>query len=453
MYKKIKQTIALTGTLLLTACSQSYDGLEIIQTDNIPPQKLTITEVVPKPGALEIHYELSKQDKDVAQIVASYTKNGEKKEFNTSRYVSSILVEGFMGPAEQTVDLQVVDNSGNTSEITQVKATPLKSPVEEAFEALHAEQAFGGVRLSWKNTSGDFLTIHVLTNDTLQIKGDTVFIEDPSKIIYTRDTVSANTFTYIRNYPPVEQKFGFSITDKWGNRTDTLVAMITPIREDHVESNQIRVIEEFGYEYTNGKTKDYDQYGFLDAEKTFQKDSPFYAGWAGPATLFNGNVGPAGEFYCTKFTKNYNDADPDNDEFVQSAFISYDLRCDVQLGRFKVWWRSNAWQGGNTRRWRFWGTTDKNPAWRSQFPEGWDLVGEYQVKDPVNPGSPTDEEVEMWVNGIDFNIKDDNLNPDAKTDATIRYIRIEMVESFDPTLPQYTFNEMEFWGEIENKYY
>ena len=95
MYKRFKQTIALAGTLILTACSQSYDGLEIVQTDNIPPQKLTIVEVVPKSGALEIHYELSKQDKDVAQIVASYTKNGEKKEFNTSRYVSSILVEGF----------------------------------------------------------------------------------------------------------------------------------------------------------------------------------------------------------------------------------------------------------------------------------------------------------------------------------------------------------------------
>ena len=195
------------------------------------------------------------------------------------------------------------------------------------------------------------------------------------------------------------------------------------------------------------------QLGFLDAEKTFQKDAPFYAGWAGPATLFNGYKGPGGEFYCTKFTKNYNDADPDNDEYVPSAFISYDLRCDVKLGRFQVWWRDYPWADGNVKRWRIWGTTDKNPSWRAKFPEGWDLVGEFQPKDPLNPGSPTDEEKEMWNNGIEFNVKDDNRNPEANPDAIIRYIRLEMIESYNNDLPHYVFNEMEFWGEIQNKYY
>lgn len=452
MYRNLKKTIAATCILAFASCSESYDGLEIIHTDNIAPQKPTVTEIIPRAGALEIHYELSKQDKDVAQIIASYTKNGVKKEFNASRYVSKILVEGFMGSSEQTVDLQVVDNSGNLSEITQIKGTPLKSPVEEAFESLNVKRAFGGVRVAWKNTSGDFITIHVLTNDTLQIKGDTVFTEDPSKMIYTRDTITANTFAYVRNYPPVEQKFGFSITDKWGNRTDTLVAMLTPIREDHVDSKKIKVIKEFGYEFSNGKTKDYDLYGFLDAEKTFQKDGLFYAGWAGPETLFDGYVGPGGQFYCNKFTKNHADGDPENDEIIQSAFVSYDLKCDVKLGRFKVWWRSTPWGSSNVRRWRFWGTTDANPSRLSKFPEGWDLVGEYRVKDPLNPDNPTESEKAMWANGIEFNILDDNLDPTANPETIIRYIRIEMIESFNPETIIYTFNEMEFWGEVDKTY-
>lgn len=452
MYKKIKHTIALVCGLTLAACADSYDGLEVIHTDDIAPQKVTVTEVIPQSGALEIHFELSKVDKDIAQIVASYTKNGKKREFTASRYVSSILVEGFMGSDEQTIELQVVDNSGNLSEVTKVKGTPLKSPVEEAFEALQADAAFGGVRIAWKNITGDYLAIHVLTDDTLQIKGQAVFMEDPTKVIYTRDTVAANTFAYIRTYPPVEQKFGFAITDKWGNRTDTLITNLIPIREDHVDSKKIKIINEYGFQYTNGKSLDYDREGFLDTEKTYPKDGLFYAAWAGPATLFNGVVSGY-EMYICKFIKNFLDDDPDNDEIVQSVFATYDLKCDVRLGRFHIWWRpADTWKNSAVRRWRFWGTTDANQARLAQFPEGWDLIGEYQVKDPLNPGNPTADEKAMWADGFEFNILDDNLNPEANPAAAVRYLRIELLDSFTPTSNFYTLNELEFWGEISQTY-
>ena len=184
----LKYITILYGIIGISACTESYDGLEIIRVDSQAPGKVTVNKVIPQSGTLEIHFSLTKGDTDIAQVVASYVQNGVKREFKVSRFVSSILVEGFTGVAEQTVEIKCVDNSGNVSESTFVKGTPLLSPIEVACQSLAAEAAFGGVKVAWKNTTGDFLAIHVLTDDSLQIKGQKVFMEDPSKMIYTRET-------------------------------------------------------------------------------------------------------------------------------------------------------------------------------------------------------------------------------------------------------------------------
>ena len=70
----------------------------------------------------------------------------------------------------------------------------------------------------------------------------------------------------------------------------------------------------------------------------------------------------------------------------------------------------------------------------------------------MNPGNPTADEKAMWADGFEFNILDDNLNPEANPAAAVRYLRIELLDSFTPTSNFYTLNELEFWGEISQTY-
>lgn len=447
----LKYILFLSCAWGATACTESYDGLEVIRTDSEAPHKVTVNNVVPKPGALEIHFSLAKGDTDIAQVIASYqTQDGTTKEFQVSRFVSSILVEGFMGTQERTVTLRCVDNSGNVSEPTEAKGTPLTSPVEIARRSLAAEAAFGGVKLTWENVTGDFLAIHVLTDDTLQIKGQTVFMEDPSKLIYTRETAKNKTLAYVRNYPDKEQRFGFSITDKWGNTTDTLITSLKPFREDVVSYSQIKALDVFGYQYSNGYTKDLEMEG-IDPNTGLRKDALYYGSSYGPQTLFDGSTAAA--FYMVRYTKNYNDSDKDNDELVPNNYATYDLNVEVTLGRMQVYHRGVYYNNHAIKRFRFWGTTDENGDRYSKFPEGWELVGEYVGPDAVNNNAPTADEKEKWDSGIEFNVTDDNVNPEANPKAKIRYLRIEMMETYNPTTVAMTMNEIKLWGQIDKKFY
>lgn len=440
----------LVCALIIAACAESYQGLDKIQTDGIAPGKITVNEVVPKSGALEIHFSLPKGDDDIAQVVASYLNDRQEKvDFTVSRYTSSITAEGFTGTDEREVELVCVDNSGNESEVTVAKGSPLISPVELARETMTAEAAFGGVKIDWENVSGDLLVIHVLTDDTLQVKGDTKFSEDPTKRIYTRDTTANRTYAYVRQYPDYEQRFGFVISDKWGNRSDTLVGLWTPFREDVVDYKQIEALSWFDYQYTTGVTQDYDIEG-IDPVTGIQKDGLYYGSSYGPHTLFNGST--ANAFWVAKFTKNLNDGDQSTNEFAQSVFATYDLNIDVSLSRMKIHWRQ-PYIGASVKRFRFWGTNDANADRQTKFPEGWTLVGEYVAPDAVDSNNPTPDELEA-AKGMEFSIQDDNVNPEADPSANFRYLRIEMLESYaGPDQMVYHWNEIFLWGQIEKKYY
>ena len=456
MKKKIKYIKIVSAIILnifiIFACSDTYLGLEKIQTDTTNPGKIIVNKITPRPGALEINFSLPKGDADVAQIVASYiNKQGKRMEFNVSRYSASILVEGLIGTDEVTVDLKSVDNSGNESEVVTIKDRPLISSVEIARESLNIEPTFGGVKIDWQNPEGNFLAIHVLTEDTTQIKGSISFIEDPSKIIYTRDTALTKTYAYVRNYPDIEQKFGFVVSDKWGNRSDTLTGNWTPYKEDRIEYKHIEAINVFNYTYYVGH-RDYDSYG-IDPVTGTQNDANFYASWADPGTLFNNNTTSLA-FYCYRFVRNFYHPDESTHVYEPSAFCTYDLNVDTRLNRMKIFWRPDRYyQLNSVKRLRFWGTDDNNPNRFTQFPEGWTMIGEYEARDAEDNNNPTPEEVDFMADGIDFSINDDNINPNANPTATFRYLRIEMLDVYGIGFYSYTMNEIQLWGQIQKKYY
>ena len=442
--------VALVTSLLMVACVDSYMGIEQVKTHSVSPEKVTINEVIPKSGALEIHFSLPKGNPYISEVVASYiNKNGKEMEFSVSRYSSSILVEGLTGTNEVTIELLCIDTSGNESNITIVKAAPLTSPVELALNTMKVEPAFGGLKVEWKNLSAKPFAIHVLAEDSVQ-KGVITLMEDPTKTIYTSDSVK--TFTYVRYYPSMEQKFGFTISDKWGNRTDTLISFLTPYKEEEIDYKLVKEVSFFNPTLFNGR-RDYAIYGVNKATGLQNDGNAHAAGYVGK-TMFNGvKSGSLSLIY--KFVKNLSDKDPANHVTVQDVYTTFDLNMSLRLSRIKVFPRTGlgyTYNRSSPKRFRIWGTNDANNERWSKFPETWTLIGEYVGRDPVDNNNLTIEEIEYFNLNQEYSISEDNVNPDAHPTDTFRYMRLQLMETYNPLESFYTINEFQMFGDIQQYY-
>lgn len=440
----------MISSLLIGSCGDSYLGIEQVETDLTAPDKVTVKEVVPKSGALEIHFVLPQGNPNIAQVVAAYTnQRGENVEFKVSRYTSFILVEGFTGTDEKTVELVCIDASGNKSDITLVKAAPLLSPVDIAFSTMNVEPTFGGIKVEWENRDAQPFAIHVLTEDILQV-GVVSLAEDPTKTIYNRDSV--NTFAYVRQYPSTEQKFGFVISDKWGNRTDTLLRAVTPFKEEAIDWKRVKAVTFFNPTLFNN-SRDWGLWG-VNATTGLQNDGNAHAAGNAPQTIFDG-VRAGTQLYIYKFVKNLADPNPANRVFVEDVYVTYDLNMDIRLSRVLVLPRPTityTYNRSSPKRFRIWGTNDANSQRWSKFPETWTLIGEFVSPEPVNRDNLTQEEIDYFNTNNEFSIINDNVNPDAQPSASFRYMRLQLMETYNPTIPYYTINEFEMFGVVERSY-
>lgn len=448
----IKHLLLLVAisSLLMVACTDSYMGVEQVKTSSEKPEKISIKEVIPLSGALEIHFSLPKGNPNIVQVVATYmSKRGKEMEFKVSRYSSSILVEGFIGTDEMTVELVCIDSSGNESDVTVVKAAPLISPVEIALQTMKVEPAFGGIKVEWQNEHANPFVIHVLEEDTLQ-KGVVSLVEDLSKAIYSSD--SLKTFAYVRYYPSIEQQFGFIVSDKWGNRTDTLISTLKPYKEELFDYNLIKAVTYFNPTYYNG-SRDYDTYA-INPATGIQNDGNCHSANQRPDLNFDG-ISSGVQFYCYKFVHNLKDPDPANRILEQNVYVTYDLNMEVRVSRVKIYPRpssSYTYNRSSVKRFRIWGTNDANNERWSKFPETWTLIGEYVGIEPANRDNLTPEEIEYFNFNQEYTISEDNVNPEAQTTATFRYMRLQLMESYNPVIPYYTINEIEMYGDIQEYY-
>ncbi|MFD2553576.1 DUF5126 domain-containing protein [Sphingobacterium tabacisoli] len=440
--------IMLTSSLMLLSCMDSYMGLEKLSISSEKPGKLTVDKVEPRSGGLEIYFTLPKGNPNNVQVIATYkSKLGNTVEFKASRYSNVILVEGLTGTDEVAVELVSMDESGNRSDVVVVKEKPLLSPVEIARQSLLAIPAFGGVKLTWENNEAQAFAIHVLTEEEIQ-KGVVKLMEDPSKRVYSSS--SKNTAVYLRQYGDFEQKFGFVLTDKWGNRTDTLVQLITPYKEEIIDYKLVKAVSNFNPTYGTAGL-DYALKG-VDPVTGIQNDGTAHSATFQPQTMFNG-ITAANEYLAYKFF--VQQAGSTAKSYVQDLYATFDLNQDLRLSRVQVYPRPNAsylYTRSSVKRFKIWGTNDANTSRWSRFPDGWTLVGEYVGKMPVFPSAITDEERDYFYNKQEFSIVDDNINPEAKPASSFRYMRLQMMEAYTATETFYTINEFKLFGEVLKKY-
>lgn len=360
------------------------------------PRQVSDVRVKSKSGAAVITYAIT--DENVSYVLAEYEiRDGVKKEAKSSKYKNEIIIEGFAREGEYEVSLYSVNVHDKRSEPFLQKVVILRPPVMNAFESLHVEEGFGGVNIQLENLDENDLAIEVLSTDD---KGE----------LYTADTHYSSQKEIVfsaRGFEAEERKFGVTIRDRWGNRSDTSFAIVTPLFEELIDRTKIIEVR-------------------LPTDK-WQGHT-----WSGIAPrgihfMFDGVTNNPDLVYHTI----PNSGIP--------ATFTIDLGKRIRVSRYKIWQRDRAnehWAAYNPNKWEIWGSNDPNPdgSW-----ESWTLINDFTMVKPsgLPVGQNSNEDMEVLRAGHDFDFP-------TSTDS-YRYLRFKVTETWG-SAQHITIAQLRFWG-------
>ena len=177
-------------------------------------------------GKSVLRYQVPK-DVNLLSVKAVYeTAPGVVRETIASRYVDSLVLEGYGRGGDYTVQLYSIGTNGKESAAVNKTVSPLASPIYAAFETLDVQGMFGGVLGTLENPDKVLITA-VLTADTAHV-GKQIFLR--SFVLGT----AKPSFNYL-GLRDVETEFSVYLKDRWGNRTDTKTFTCTPIFEEEID--------------------------------------------------------------------------------------------------------------------------------------------------------------------------------------------------------------------------
>jgi hypothetical protein len=379
---------------LTVACGygcQEEGRLDHIDDSAPAPAQVTIVgEPVSKPGGAVIKYQVP-DDKNLSSVRAVYVRNGEICKTEASLYVDSLTVEGFGDTNAYEVELFSVGKNEKLSDPVKTQIKPLEPSVHTIQTAI--AQGFGGVLVTLsKNLSRADLSV-VLMIDSV---GNGVW--QPLHTYYT----SSDSIMFVRkNLTDTEKSFAIYVRDRWGNRSDTLISKVTPLKEELLPKK----------DWTNAALPT-DSWQPLNGNNR----NGLEAAWD--------DVVPSGttvNFFCT------------TTDAPIPKHVTIDLGHSVIVSSFLLQPRLN-WElytGGFPRIFEFWGS-DNPPADGSW--DNWHLLGRWEVFKPSgygigrNVGPITDEDREYFHYHQEYEILPTAANPDPYLPS--RYVRLREIESF-----------------------
>lgn len=213
-------TIWLITILAATGCKRDLLNTPI-ETSTEKPGVVSNVKIENKSGGALLTYTLPSNE-GLSYIKAVYEiRPGVKREVVSSYYTNQITIDGYNSTSEQSISLYSVTKSEVMSDPLIVKIKPLKSAIQQVYESLNIIAGFGGPNVKFTNPDRSAVIIAPL------IKSDNGAIKTLDKI-YTQ-TLSGNTT--LRGQESVLTNFGFVVTDRFGNHTDTLYKKLTPYSE------------------------------------------------------------------------------------------------------------------------------------------------------------------------------------------------------------------------------
>ncbi|GAA4131656.1 DUF4959 domain-containing protein [Sphingobacterium kyonggiense] len=400
MKKYLLYTLVICLGWLVTACNEEKHGP--IEQDAEPIGPVSNVQIEPTPGGGNITYTLP-IGKSLSHVLAEVEMpDGQIKQFVSSQYTTTIIVEGLPKEATYKVNVYAVNRSNVKSPGISSSFECLKPPYMAAFESLEISPDFGGVKLKWfDNFSEAKLGVVLMANDSL---GD--FVQYGSEYSTLKDLTHS-----FRGMKSAENHFGAFIKDRFGNVSDTIFADLTPLFETLISKAKFK-------EHT--LPGDAAQYPASEVSVGFRYiwDDVYSNNYASPYMNYRSFIS--------------------NDTRPLPLHITFDLGAKYLLTRMRL---NNYYQFQNrgVKKYEIWGHAGTPPTDGSW--DGWVKLGEHeQFKpsgNPFGPSNVTEADKRYWETGDMVTLKDDA--------GPIRYIRFRALSNWSGTL-NFNLMELTFWG-------
>lgn len=380
--------------LVFSACNK-IEHRPLVKSEGKPDPVSNIV-VESLPGAAKISYSLPAQ-KDFLYVEAVFSSHitGEKRRVRSSLYKNFVVLEGFADEEEYKVELFTFNRSETSSDPVSVLVKPLKAPLNTVFEELKIQADFGGVNIKVFN---DLLKEYVLYTMVKADNGEWVVYDR----LYTKEKFRNYS---VRGLEAKETEFGFVLSDKWKNRSDTLLISLTPMYEEQFKKDWVALhLPGDAWKGSYGLTLD-----------------KLWDGSLGNQNYFIGDL--AGPPLPNHFT--------------------IDLKKELKISRMKVNQYTFGYQYslGNPKLFEIWGSNDppKDGSWNN-----WTLLLECESKKPSGlPGTTfTKEDTDYAVAGEEFDF--------PLTTSAYRYIRFKTLKTWGGS-ENLLLHEITLWGQNPNR--
>jgi hypothetical protein len=347
------------------------------------------------PGAAQLTYVLPAST-GLLYVKAVYeTQPGVTREVRASYYNNSMVVDGFADTLLHPVQLYVVTRDEKQSEPVSITVSPLMPPYLSVFKSLAVLADFGGVHVSFTNKTGAELSIVALTTDSTGVF-------DQADAYYTK----ADSGNYsLRGYKAEKRKFGFFVKDRWGNTSDTLLGLYTPLYEELLDKTKFR-------------------------EVTLPSDIGY--GWG----MYMSNLWDG-------IFSGYNMWHSADKLDGMPMWITFDLGTTAQLSRIGLWQRNQdgpwIYAQNNPREFEIYGSANPNP--NGSWDNSWTLLSHHTVIKPS--GLPVGQ-----TNSTDVAAAEAGEMMDVPLTAPkVRYIRVKVLRTWTDGGYAANIAEMSFWGD------
>jgi hypothetical protein len=404
----------ITALIYISGCKE--EGRLDHSDDSTPaPAPVTLESVVSKPGGAIIRYKIP-NDENLLGVKVVYTRNGEVCESKASKYIDTLVVEGFGSTEPQEAQLYSVGVNEKLSEPVSVPINPL-TPIVKTIE-FDVEESFGGVVVSFEgNYSADNLAL-VLLMDTLYSSGE----KRQWMQVQAFHTASVARKFSRRGLEAKTMDFAVYVRDRWGNRSDTIYRTLTPLVEVKLPKDTYR---------NAALPTDY----FQSAEGN---SYPIERIWSGEEAASH-------SIYASDFNN------------PMPSWVTISLGYKASISRLLMWPRPDyeLYSGSAPRTFELWGSA--NPNLDGSWDESWTLLGEFEQFKPSGYGEGlavgpiTDEDRDYWYNKTEYELIPTDNAPNPYIPVT--YLRIKFTSSYttygtEAVKGQIIIAEITFWGQL-----
>ena len=392
--KKLKYFIPiLLFAILSNSCKKETNAF--IDANAPAPKEVNDIKVMATPGGAVITYKIP-VDNNLSYVKAVYEiQPGVFREAKTMYYNDTLALVGFGDTLSHVVKIYSVGKNEKESGVIPISVKPLLPPVKAVFSSLTLDPTFSGVRVTFQNSSQADLSIVILVDSTGENKWSQV------NTIYTKSL--AGNFYGRGKFASTEKRFAVFVRDRWNNKSDTLIKLLTPWAEQLINKAPFKIYKLPGDSW-QGSTAAY------NVEK-----------------LWDGIVNVSENVFATI------------DNFKLPQWITIDLNQKVAFSRMKIYQRTSypynvVW----VQQFSIWGSNapDADGGWTN-----WVKLGGFESFKPSGlPGNLYDANDMAFVTaGEDFNFEG--------TIPAVRYVRFVM-ENSRGGVGKYQLGELTFWGSV-----